>query len=262
MWIGDIERGMSEKRITVQTTETTFDFVHTLQKYRRRPHRGGGRLSGLLAEHGLSAPEHAARARVRPERRRRVSTRVRFLTLGGQVQTGQEGFDLAKKKVDQLAAETEERSQFIVEEHGSRFYVYTQAGENAVQTDATIGKRGYLHVSAAGKAILAALPRQRVEDVIDRRGLPAVTEQTITDESALFEELEAIRERGYAYNREESTEGLRAVGVAITDRNDGVIGALSISAPAHRLKDDRFETEFPDLIMGVTNEIELRLEYS
>jgi DNA-binding IclR family transcriptional regulator len=187
---------------------------------------------------------------------------LRFLTLGGRVQSQQPGFDLAKTKVDQLAAETNERSQFIVEEHDYRFYVYTQTGENAVQTDATIGKRGYLHASAAGKAILANLPEPRVREIIDHHGLPQVTEQTITDEGELFEELERIRGRGYAYNREESTQGLRALGSTITCQDGVVIGAISISGPAHRLKGERFESELPDLIMGVTNEIELRLEYS
>ncbi len=59
---------------------------------------------------------------------------------------------------------------------------------------------------------------------------------TITDRDELWEEIEAIRDRGYAFNFQESVEGLHAVGAPITDENDIAIGAsrsLARTAP-HR----------------------------
>lgn len=186
---------------------------------------------------------------------------MQFLTLGGIVQNSDPAYQLAKTKVDELAEETGERVQFIVEEHGYRYYVHTGTGSRAVETDSRIGKQGYLHCSAAGKAILAKLPEEYVEEIISRHGLPAVTPNTITDTDELDAELEQIRETEIAYNFEESTEGLTAIGTAITDSNGSVIGGLSISGPAHRLKDDRLETEIADLLLGVANELELKIKY-
>ena len=186
---------------------------------------------------------------------------MRFLTIGGTVQNRDPAFQLAKEKVNELADETGEYVQFVVEEHGYRIYLHTGTGEQAVEADSRIGRRGPLHCSAAGKALLAALPGDYVEEILSRRGLPAVTPNTITDRDDLYSELETIRETEIAFNYEESTEGLNGVGTAITGPTERVIGALSISGPAHRLKDDRLETEMADLLLGAANELELKIKY-
>lgn len=247
---------------TVSTVDTSLDVVAALER------TGGARIEELADE--LEFAPSTIHRHLLTLRQRGYVTKdgdvyrlgMRCLTLGGHVQSNHAAFDLAKRKVDQVANETEERVQFIVAEHGYRIYLYTQAGQHAVQTDARIGKRGYLHVSAAGKAILANLPDERVEEIVDERGLPPSTPNSITDRETLFTELKQIRERGYAYNYEESTSGLRAVGTAVQGIDGRVIGALSISGPAHRFKGERFEQELPDLILGSANEIELKLKFS
>lgn len=55
----------------------------------------------------------------------------------------------------------------------------------------------------------------------------------ITNVNDLWEEIEAIRDRGYAFNLQESFEGLHALGASITDENDIAIGAISISGLAN-----------------------------
>lgn len=186
---------------------------------------------------------------------------TQFLTRGGQVQTRIPSHELIERKVHQLSEETGERVQFMVEEQGERVYVFTHAGPDAVRTDAASGKRGPLHASAAGKAILAYLPDDRREEILDK-GIDPVTEHTITDRKDLKAELEEITDREYAFNDEESTVGLRAVGAPIRCETGHVIGAISITAPAHRIKGDYFREELPNLLLGTVNEIELNLKYS
>lgn len=186
---------------------------------------------------------------------------LRFLELGEYISTREKAYVLAHKKVKELAEETDERAQFLVEEHGRLVYVHRETGRHAVETDPGIGKRVDIHASSAGKAILAHLPDHRIDEIISQHGLPQFTEHTITDPDDLFAALETIRERGYAFNDEESIDGLRAVGVPVLS-NDGVVGALSVSGPTHRLKNDWFTNEIPDLLLGITNELELNLKYS
>jgi len=97
--------------------------------------------------------------------------------------------------------------------------------------------------------------RAEVEAYIDRNGLEAVTEHTIADPDVLFEELEQIRERGYATNTEETVEGLGAVSVPIKDHDDGVIGALSVSGPINRVG----EGEYSQLLLDTKKELELNI---
>jgi DNA-binding IclR family transcriptional regulator len=65
-----------------------------------------------------------------------------------------------------------------------------------------------MHLTSAGKAILAHYPRERVEEIIDHRGLDSATPNSITEREALFKELEDIRERGFSFNNQENIEGL------------------------------------------------------
>lgn len=185
----------------------------------------------------------------------------RFLDLGEFTRTRRKAYELAEEKVKDLARETEERAQFIVEEHGLGVYLYRDTGPHAVETGSRIGKRIHLHSTAAGKAILAHLPRERTLTILDERGLPAITEHTTTDHQTLLDELEEIREQGFSLNMQENTEGARAIGVPIMD-GDELLGALSITGPTNRMKGDRFNQELPDLLLGTADELELNIAYS
>ncbi|SEP16772.1 transcriptional regulator, IclR family [Halogranum amylolyticum] len=187
---------------------------------------------------------------------------LKFLSMGGYAQRQVDAYPMIKEKVDQLADETGERAQFIVEERGQRVYLYTEVGESAVQTGARVGKRGEIHSSAAGKAILANLPRDRARKIVKERGLSKTGRNTITSKETLFDALDEIRNRGYAVNKQETTEGVHAVGVAVMDSEDEVLGALSVSGPANRLKADILTEELPELILGAVNELELHIEHS
>jgi DNA-binding IclR family transcriptional regulator len=146
---------------------------------------------------------------------------------------------------------------FTVEENGRGVYMYTFSGTHAVWTYSTVGKRFYLHQTAAGKAILSQLPESRVEAIIGKWGLPAATENTITDAEALLEQLASIRERGVAFNHQEQLDGVKAVGVPVNGSDRQVVGAFSVASPANRMTDERFETEIPEILLGVANEFEL-----
>ncbi|WP_416841489.1 IclR family transcriptional regulator [Haloferax sp. DFSO52] len=185
-----------------------------------------------------------------------------FLNYGEYVQNRKQVYRLAKNKVREVAEETDERCQFLVEEYGKAVYVHVSTGRRAVQTDSQVGERVYLHSTSIGWAILANLPEQRVNDIIDQWGLPKFTENTVTDREELFEGLAEVRETGVAFNKEENVEGLRSVGVPVMGADGEVVGALSVSAPTHRMKGKRYTEEIPNLLLGTANELELNLKYA
>lgn len=187
---------------------------------------------------------------------------LRFLGLGEYARERNPVYPFAQTLVDQIAAETEERALFMVEEHGLAVYLYRGVGSHAVRTNSRIGTRRLLHTVAGGKAILAHLPDERVDEIIDEWGLPADTPETITRRQELDAELERVRERGVAFNREECIVGLKAVAAPVLTPDDEIMGALSVSGPAHRMKGEWFESEIPDLLLGSANELELNLAYA
>lgn len=186
----------------------------------------------------------------------------RFLELGEYTRNRKEAYQLAEEPVKTLAEETGERAQFVVEEHGRGIYLYIGTGEHAVRTGLSVGHRVHLHSTAAGKVILSYLPDERVNEILEEHEFPELTEETITDPDELRSQLDEIRERGYAFNREENIKGLRAVSGPVTDENDDLIGVLSVSGPSHRMKGEWFQSELPDLVLGTANELELRVAYA
>lgn len=186
---------------------------------------------------------------------------IRFLDYGEVARNKYRLYAEAKPKVDELAEQTEEKIWCAVEEHGRSVHIYGAQGKHSVQTYARVGNRNHLHQHAAGKAILAHLPDSRITKTIDTHGLPARTSHTITDRDKLWEEIETIRDRGYAFNFQESVAGLHAVGAPITDEDDIAIGAISVSGPASRLEGPILREELPALLLGAVNEIGINMAH-
>lgn len=184
---------------------------------------------------------------------------LRFLDYGVQARNRRRIYDAAQPMVEKLATETGERTWCIVEENRRAVYLCGATGDNPVKTPHRAGRHSELHHLAGGKAILAHLPDERVHGIVAEVGLPPVTDHTITDPDELMAELERVRERGVAYNLEESMEGLHAIGAPVKRLDGGVHGAISISGPANRMTRARFEDELADLLRGATNEIELNM---
>ena len=183
-----------------------------------------------------------------------------LLTLGGQVRYRRPSYQLAIEEVEMVSDHTSERSQFIIEEGGKGVHLHVVKGNKGVKVNSRIGKRSHLHASAAGKTILAWSPESKVDEIIEKWKLPKLTENTITDPEVLKEELVTVRERGFAQNREESIEGLHAIGIPVKS-NGNMIGSISVSGPSRRISGDKFEKEIPDFLLGVSNELELRISY-
>lgn len=184
---------------------------------------------------------------------------LRFLSYGMYAKNRFDVSRVGQPVIDNLAEETEEVAWIIVEQNGRAVYLNKAMGEKAIQTHASIGGRGYLHHLATGKVILAHLPEERIDEIIDQHGLPKLTPHTITDSDELKEELVEIRRKEIAMNDKETLEGLRAVGAPVLC--DGIRGAVCVSGPANRLTVERCLNDIKPLLLEATNEIELKLQY-
>jgi DNA-binding IclR family transcriptional regulator len=187
---------------------------------------------------------------------------LRFLELGAYARHRQKLFEIAKPEVDRLAEETGELANILVEEHGRGSYLYRARGDKAVQVKAHVGTRVPLHTTALGKAILAHMPTERVDAIVDRHGLGGEASKSISSRAELEQELADVRERGVAFDDEERLEGLRCVAAPVLNHDTEIIGAISVSGPTNRFRGDRFREEFPQKVLEVANVIELNVTYS
>jgi DNA-binding IclR family transcriptional regulator len=189
-----------------------------------------------------------------------------LLTLGEHFRNNSAVYRCSKDQVEALAAETGESAHLIVEHDGRLFALYERFGEAAVGVDYHDRKRehplNHLHCTAAGKAILAHRPDEEVRSILDRRGMPQTTANTVVDPDALCERLDEVRDRGYAFADEEQIEGIRAVGAPITVPGDGVVGAVAVSGPASRLSGDRFRETLPERVVQAADVCAVNLHTS
>jgi len=185
-----------------------------------------------------------------------------LLDYGGYARDNLSFYQLASEKIREVAGQTGELSAVTVEEHGENVYLGVEKGANASNIGIRVGTRLPLHTLASGKAILAALPEGRLQQVLNEQDLEPATENTIVDQDELLGELESVRERGYAVDDEERIEGMRAVASAVTggDTNH-VHGAIVVSGPKTRLRGDRYEQELPTLVRNVSREITINMTH-
>lgn len=187
---------------------------------------------------------------------------AKFLTLGGFARSRMKLYNIAKPELDKLARETGEHVNLMIEQHGRGVFLYISTGEDALSLDTYVGKRTYLHTTALGKAILANLPQERYEEIIDEHGLERITDQTITTRDRLDAALEEIRAQGYAVDDGERIEGVQCIAAPVVGNNNQVLGALSVSAPKSRMEQRVEEQNIPDQIKRVANVIEVNATYS
>lgn len=118
-------------------------------------------------------------------------------------------------------------------------YIEVVPSEFALRFSERPGATVAPHASALGKAILAFSPPDVVQSLIRARELSTLTKNTITDPAALLEELRRVRERGYAFDKGETSPLATCVGAPIMGENGYAIAAMSISGPASRFNPRR-----------------------
>lgn len=187
---------------------------------------------------------------------------LRFLDLGVRARDRREDYRQMKTTARDLADETGELVSFVVEEDGDAVFLYRERGDRGVESAAHVGKRVSLHSIAAGKALLASMPDDRIEEIIGEDTLEAQTEKTITDPAEMMAELDRIAEEGLAFSVGEYTLGLASVGAPVVSPEGEVIGGLSVAGPTHRMDDERFSEDIPHQLLSRINEFELNVTYS
>lgn len=157
---------------------------------------------------------------------------LRFLTHGMSAKNslGIEG--AVTEALSEIATEISQTIWWISEEHGRGVFVEQMIPDGQQIVYGRVGKRSYLHTHAPGKAILSELNQDYVESIVDHHGLPAYTDQTVTDKKELFDQLKQIRNQGYAFTDGETALGIQSIGVPFTDP-DGRVHALGTFGYSH-----------------------------
>jgi IclR family acetate operon transcriptional repressor len=176
-----------------------------------------------------------------PDKPEKYHLGFRVLELAGNLLDSIELRQQAMPFLRELRDLANETVHLVVLDQGRVAYIDKLDCSQAVRMHSSVGRLGFVHSTAVGKAILAFLPQQAVTSIVEQHGLPALTPRTITEIATLRRELARVRQQGYAIDDVENEEGIRCVGAPIFDYQGRPVAALSLSGPAFRLTRERAE---------------------
>jgi IclR family KDG regulon transcriptional repressor len=138
-------------------------------------------------------------------------------------------------------------------DRGQVLYVEVVHSERSLTIAARVGRHLPTHCTASGKVLLAFLPPEVAEPILNAP-LAAYTEKTITSPGRLRQELEAVRQRGYALADEEFEVGIWAISAPVRDIGGNVIAAMGIPFPTNRLRRERIP-EIAEALLEAANAV-------
>jgi DNA-binding IclR family transcriptional regulator len=185
---------------------------------------------------------------------------LKLFELGSKVMAQLNLSDRAKPHLARLVFTTGETAYFCVLDGGEALSLERVESSRAVRVPSTVGWRAPAHCTAVGKALLALLPEAELTALVRGRKLYAYTRNTITTLTQLRDELETVRERGYAVDNEEMEEGLKCIAAPVRGHAGKGVASLGILSPAFRLPDKKIP-QLATLVMREANELSAGLGY-
>jgi len=164
--------------------------------------------------------------------------------LGTAVKSSDPFYLASRRELVVLADRTGKTVWGAVEEMGELMFVNGAGARPTHNPDLLVGNWSSITETAAGKAILAALPDDRTTEIIENAGGNKSIEDIRT-------EIEYVRNRGYATNLGERISGIYAIGMAVVV-DETVFGAISVSSPSDDLMTSDREMAVESLTRAVS----------
>jgi IclR family transcriptional regulator, KDG regulon repressor len=211
-----------------------------------------GRLMTAMKERGILSQNQNSRG---------YALGMRLLTWTGVYLTALDIRTIAQPIMAELQQSTQETISLYVLDGSDRVCVERLESPQNVRIIARLGRRLPLYAGSAGKAMLAFLPEQKIKEIVESSNLAPFTARTITDPTLLLQELDKVRQRGYAVSHGEWTQDASGVAAPVFGPNRDVIGALTISGPTQRFTRDTIE-KYAREVVNYAHEISKQMGFT
>ena len=165
---------------------------------------------------------------------RQYSLSSSAFTLGKVYEYNNIIISMSQPILRRLSNQTGESTTLWALEGTDRMILARSQGELAAGLPMIMGTRHDLHAGSAGKVILAYLPPEVRERILQERQLTAYTEKTIVDRKKLERELKKVHKQGFAISSGEISPGAWAVAAPVFDYKNQIRGAIGLSGPMAR----------------------------
>ncbi|MDX3925623.1 MAG: IclR family transcriptional regulator [Shinella sp.] len=114
-------------------------------------------------------------------------------------------------------------------------YLDKVESRQAVRMSSQIGNASPAYCTGVGKAALSVLSDERLKEIVSGIDFHRFTPSTIADARTLVEELQEVRSRGFAFDREEHEAGICCVAAPVFSADRSLVGGISTTGPAYRV---------------------------
>ncbi len=255
-------RDESRSRHSVQSVERAFAVLRSFTA--ERPVQGVSEIAAELdlnrtTVHRLLATLEACGAVRRDPITHRYTISAGVLQFANVFHQMSNVRDVAHQAMVRLRDATGQTAALHLREGNERVTIsQVESNQDLRMTYRDLGVPQPLHLGAPGKAILANLSPEEMDDYVTRRHLVAFTDHSITDPGALRCELEKIMREGISLSRQERRPGVVSVAAPIFDDTGQVVGAMNICGPVHRVSEEQIEEIIP-LVRDAARETSRRL---
>ncbi len=187
------------------------------------------RLLGAMEQNGLL---------VRAPDGKKYALGHRLLYWASIAQTSTPIQQQARPLLEQLARETRETAVLTIRDGDWAVCIDRVDSPNSLLQTMALGKRIPLHAGSSAKVLLAWLPADEINQVIDAVGLSQLLDNTITQLPHLLQDLAQIRSQGYAVSFEERDPGTAGLTMPVFDHRGSVVAGMGIVGPTVRLSVD------------------------
>jgi len=167
---------------------------------------------------------------------------------------------IASPYLNDLVIRCQETVNLVAHDDCTVLYLKKVESPHSMRICTKDGEKLPIYCTAVGKAILAYLEDDEINDIMSRIKFVKFTDKTITDMDAFLQQLKKVRQRGYAEDFEELEIGLVCVAAPIFDHLNKPIAGISVSGPATRMT-DKLRLEIAEILHKYTLEISRKLGY-
>lgn len=182
----------------------------------------------------------------------------KLLQLGFLAQGQADIVQIARPRIEELAAQTEDTVHFGRLDSDLALYLDKIPGRRRVDISSRIGDRQPLSSTGLGKALLLDDSEARWVEIFEAEHPPGARRP---DFDLWMERMRGYVASGHAYDLEENEDLIRCVAAPVRDASGRIVGAISVSSAAQYMDDDRMQTLSGD-VRGTADRISRDLGWS
>ncbi|MBP1763648.1 MAG: kdgR 1 [Firmicutes bacterium] len=166
--------------------------------------------------------------------------------------------EIAMPDLRELSSVYQETAHLAVLSGDEVVYIDKVDGSRSIGIRSRIGGRNPAYCTGVGKVLLSGLNESKIQEMYKNKQFQKFTKNTVADVPTLLQQIQRIREMGYAFDMEEIEPDLQCVAAPIWDSQGTVIAAISLSGPANRFRNIEQITQD---VVKAAEQISVRLGY-